>query len=272
MHIPSFRSIPLSISQLNLSAVLRCGQSFRWECRPIQTATLEHEPSASPDALPGCEWRLSLQDRVICLRQTSSTLYYRALFPTALADADEATRHETTLSWLQDYFQLDVDLLKLYAEWSTRDPVFKRVRDRFSGIRILRQDPWENVISFICSQNNHISRISSMVQNLCIHFSPPLLTTPAEGDVLERTYHPFPSPDALRDPSAEGKLRDLGFGYRAKYIQKTAAYLCETYNEPLQWLLDLRRVSTEDARGALLQLSGVGPKVADCILLMSLDK
>lgn len=127
-------------------------------------------------------------------------------------------------------------------------------------------------VSFICSANNHISRITGMVQNLCTHFSPPLLAIPGEDPSSSTTYHAFPSPEALSDVSVEAKLRELGFGYRAKYIQKTAAHLCATHTDPRAWLTSLRELDVIAARAALLELSGVGPKVADCVLLMSLDK
>jgi N-glycosylase/DNA lyase len=110
-----------------------------------------------------------------------------------------------------------------------------------------------------------------MVQNLCTHFSPLLLTIPSDNST-PHPYHPFPPPSALSDPSTEAKLRDLGFGYRAKYIQKTAAMLCETHDEPEKWLASLRKLGLDDAREELLKLHGVGPKVADCIMLMSLDQ
>lgn len=119
-----------------------------------------------------------------------------------------------------------------------------------------------------------------MVQNLCTHFSPSLLSiSPSLGisdspltPSLSVPYHPFPPPSALADPSVETTLRNLGFGYRAKYIQKTAAMLCQNHTDPQKWLIGLRDVSTEEAREELLKLAGVGPKVADCILLMSMDK
>lgn len=111
-----------------------------------------------------------------------------------------------------------------------------------------------------------------MVQSLCTHFSPLLTSIPDESTGETRSYHSFPPPSALADPSVDAILRSLGFGYRAKYIQKTAAYMCESHEDPHAWLLGLRQKDVAEAREALLQLSGVGPKVADCILLMSLDK
>ncbi|KAG9102967.1 8-oxoguanine glycosylase ogg1 [Ceratobasidium sp. 370] len=112
-----------------------------------------------------------------------------------------------------------------------------------------------------------------MVHSLCVHFSPPLCSASELPDPpLGSTWHAFPPPSALASPAVEAKLRNLGFGYRAKYIQKTAAMLCEKHESPAKALLDLRNLSTSEARERLLEFHGVGPKVADCILLMSLDK
>lgn len=138
ISIPTgFRCLPLPLVQLSLSTVLKCGQSFRWTSYPI-----------SPTAPTAYEYRFCLQDRVVCLRQSSDALFYRSVFPDGYLDpAQLDTGEEETLAWLKDYFQLDVDLVKLYDEWSERDPVFRNVRSRFPGIRMLRQDPWENLVS-----------------------------------------------------------------------------------------------------------------------------
>lgn len=217
-----------------------------------------------------------MKDRVVCLRQSSEHLFYRSMFPSpAPSDTALALKDAETLLWLRDYFQLDVDLGKLYHEWAQRDEVFMRLQDRFSGIRILRQDPWENLVSFICSSNNNIGRITKMVQNLCKEYSPLLLSLPnALGEV--ETYHAFPPPSALAAPEVATRLRALGFGYRADFIQKTAKMLVEAHgHDPSasdRWLGGLRTVPTDEARQELLKFMGVGRKVADCVLLMSLDK
>jgi len=144
-----FKRLPLPIAQLSLAAVLKCGQSFRWIAYPL---ALAGEPQKAEGEKPTHEYRFALQDRVICLRQDSESLFYRALFPkdetNACSDSDCVKRDGETLAWLKDYFQLEVDLIKLYTDWAERDVVFREtVKDRFAGIRMLRQDPWENVIS-----------------------------------------------------------------------------------------------------------------------------
>ncbi|KAI0064583.1 DNA glycosylase [Artomyces pyxidatus] len=261
-----FRALPLPLAQLSLAAVLKCGQSFRWSIHPLDAALTAHE------------YRLCLHDRVVCLRQTSDSIFYRAVFPESvlLGPSEEAAREAETLAWLRDYFQLDIDLLCLYKEWAEKDAVFARLRTRFEGLRMLRQDPWENLVSFICSSNNNISRITKMVKSLCSHYSPSLLSLPLPALSSENeSYHPFPPPSLLADPSVPATLRALGFGYRADFIHKTARMLVDAHGAhggPERWLQTLRAMPTADARAELLKLMGVGRKVADCVLLMSLDK
>jgi N-glycosylase/DNA lyase len=122
-----------------------------------------------------------------------------------------------------------------------------------------------------------------MVQSLCNHYSPALLTMPDPSNPSEHyTYHPFPPPSALTAPSVNTTLRSLGFGYRADFIHKTAKMLVESHGssplsadlrEPSEiWLHTLRSEDTAKAREELLKFVGVGRKVADCVLLMSMDK
>lgn len=137
-------------------------------------------------------------------------------------------------------------------------------------------------MGFICSSNNNIVRISQMIHKLCAHYGPLL------GHVDEVAYHDFPPPKALAHEGVETTLRGLGFGYRARYLYQTARMVVE---KPEGWLESLRnpespvlgrkvvegevftaagRTGYREAHGALLELQGVGPKVADCVCLMGL--
>lgn len=229
-----WHKILIDKSQVALPHVLRCGQSFRWR-------------------LINGVWSIGLKNRVLMLKQEDKALYYTSVGPGQPGLSDEEL--------IKDYFNLQVDLVKLYREW-TKD---KRFHGHLAGIRILRQDPWENLCSFICSSNNNIKRISKMVESLCREFGPYIAT------VDGHEYHDFPAPEALAADSVEGKLRDLGFGYRAKYINITAKMICDM-PDGLNYLQSLRDEPYSDAHSALLAFSGVGPKVADCVCLMSLDK
>jgi len=128
-----------------------------------------------------------------------------------------------------------------------------------------------------------------MVKSLCTNYSPSLLSLPPpSGSGEPEAYHSFPPPSALASPEVATELRALGFGYRAGFIQKTAKMLVERNIEPPSskpssafyagqepaevWLAGLRNEQTAVAREELTKLMGVGRKVADCVLLMSLDK
>lgn len=122
-----------------------------------------------------------------------------------------------------------------------------------------------------------------MVHSLCNQFSPALLSLPDPNNPDQLlTYHPFPPPSVLSQPDVSPTLRQLGFGYRAEFIQKTAKFLVDSHGSDTlpddpgeaseRWLRGLRNSGTAEAREELLKLTGVGRKVADCILLMSLDK
>ncbi|KAF8964014.1 N-glycosylase/DNA lyase [Flammula alnicola] len=283
MALAGFKSIPVPLVQLSLAVVLKCGQSFRWSILTPLFPGTENDQEASTRV----EYRLCLKDRVVCLRQSSDLLFYRSVYPDPQPSSAKLLVHEAeTLEWLKDYFQLNINLVSLYKQWAANDKVFAKFQDRFEGIRILRQDPWENLVSFICSSNNNISRITKMVQNLCSHYSPPLLSLEhpfCPSEML--SYHPFPPPSALAGSGVGLHLRSLGFGYRADYIQRTAKMLMDAHgsdkapmppHDPIEaseiWLKGLRKLSTTDAREELLKFVGVGRKVADCILLMSMDK
>ncbi|CUS11010.1 unnamed protein product [Tuber aestivum] len=264
-----WHKLPLALSELCLSSVLRCGQSFRQLPATIQRERKKRKKERKEinrwvdrwkSSNPG-EWTCALKGRILTLRQDDSHLHYRAVFPVTAA----APWKDDTVELIRDYFNLDINLTKLYERWSAADAHFLKKAVRFAGIRMLRQDPWENLVSFICSSNNNISRISQMVvDKLCTNFGPKL------GEADGHTYHDFPSPGALMGDGTEQRLRELGFGYRAKYISTTARIVAQ--ERLAGWLDGLRKVDYKDAHEALLELSGVGPKVADCVCLMSLDK
>ncbi|PYI06073.1 8-oxoguanine DNA glycosylase [Aspergillus sclerotiicarbonarius CBS 121057] len=259
-----WRKLPVSLNELCINTTLRCGQSFRWHNVPDTD-----------------EWRCVLHGRLLSLKQDPTYLYYRTY--RASKPPNRPNDDDTTLSLLSHYFNLTTNLTTLYAEWSSQDPNFRKKASQFTGIRILRQDAWEALVSFICSSNNNIARISQMVEKLCLNYGPFI------ASVNGRAYHGFPPPEALTAQDVEGKLRGLGFGYRAKYIYQTAVMVAKEREEG--WLDSLRnpecpawgveaapggemrpegREGYREAHEKLLELQGVGPKVADCVSLMGL--
>ena len=189
---------------------------------------------------------------------------------------------------------MSLDLGGLYEHWSDVDANFRQKAPTFTGVRILNQDAWEALIAFICSSNNNISRISQMVRRpwlsgpditdmkqvhkLCKHYGPMI------GHIEDEAFHDFPSPEGLTGKDVESHLRELGFGYRAKYIAETARIVAR--EKPADWLETLRNpenpgfatpdvskdkhTTYKEAHEELLSLKGVGPKVADCVCLMGL--
>jgi len=266
----SWRTIPCSITELCLDHTLPSGQSFRWKkngdndwvgvlgCSVYllnQTSTQLRYKVFGKESETKSGGLESLSGR----RSTTKTKAKAAKINGVVSPSPPAD-HDTVL---KDYFQLTVCLHKLYSTWSDVDDNFKAVAQRFPGVRILRQDPVENLLSFICSSNNNISRISGMVENLCVHFGEPIV------EVSGQMYYSVPSVDKLALPGVEDTLRKLGFGYRAGFIVKSCQTILE--NDP-GWLVGLRTRPYQEAREQLMTLPGVGPKVADCVCLMSLDK
>jgi len=255
----AWKSFQCAKSELNLEIVLKCGQSFRW-------SLFRKDPK---------EYIGVLAKKVWILTQNDDTVFFKTIYDgSQKVGSDEVKKEESVL---RDYFQLQVNLGKFYGEWSKVDPVFKDVSVKFSGVRMLRQDPVENTFSFICSANNNIQRISGMVESLCTNYGEPVATilNPSDGSLefgVDKCYYAFPEIEALvdRGPSLEADLRRLGFGYRAAYIYKTAKQLQEKGGRP--YLEGIREMPYPEAKAELLKLTGVGPKVADCILLMSLDQ
>ncbi len=164
-------------------------------------------------------------------------------------------------SMLREYFRLDFDLTGHYKVWS-KDRVFKELSVDYPGLRLLRQDPYETLFAFICSQNNAIPRITKMVMSLKSAYGKKV------GECLGHDVYSFPNIHRLAEESVEADLRTVGFGYRAKYIRNAARYLIENNID----LFDFRNQAYEHVHEQLIEIPGIGPKVADCIALMSLDQ
>ncbi|KAI0125738.1 N-glycosylase/DNA lyase [Xylariales sp. AK1849] len=268
--VSEWRRLPLTLTELCIDTTLRCGQSFRW--RKVDD-----------------EWHMALHGRILSLKQDNTHLHYKATWPpntTSLSTPPASVKGEPSVQTHVDdteelvghYFSLKHNAAALYDQWSRDDPNFRKKAPKFTGIRILSQDAWEALIGFICSSNNNISRISQMVHKLCNHYGPLI------GHIGDEVFHDFPTPEALSGNKVESHLRELGFGYRAKYIAQTARIVSQEKSK--QWLESLTNpenpgwgaskydeiecVGYREAHEQLLSLSGVGPKVADCVCLMGL--
>lgn len=159
------------------------------------------------------------------------------------------------------YFDLDTNYSEYKDKLSKIDDYMKESIKFGNGIRILKQDLWECIISFIISANNNIPRIKKIIERICEKY----------GKQIEfdgKVYYEFPTPEELSKASIED-LRALGTGFRDKRIYNTTKMI-------LNREIDLEKISTlkstEEMRCELLKLDGVGPKVADCILLFGLKR
>ena len=126
------------------------------------------------------------------------------------------------------------------------------------GIRVFNQEPFEALISFIISQNNNIKRISGIIERLCALCGDPV-------EFMGERLYAFPSPEKIAGLSV-GQLEQIGAGYRAPFIKAAAERILDGFD-----LEALRDMSLEEARTELKGFLGIGPKVADCILLFSLQ-
>ena len=160
---------------------------------------------------------------------------------------------------LADYLGLDVDLERVYESFGA-DERIRAATAQYRGMRILRQDPWECLVSFICSSASNIPRISGNIEDLCTTYGRAL----AMGDYAR---HTFPTLHDLAE-AEEQEIRDLRLGYRAAFIVETARAISDGKVD----LMSLREDSYEGALEALIGLPGVGDKVANCAILFSLDK
>ena len=222
--------VSLAGEPLDIESTLFSGQVFRWRKREAWYEGV-------------------ISGEVVCLRGAGEGIEY----VTFNDDGDSMA------SRLMDYFSLDVDLCKVYAVLS-RDEELRGAFERYRGMRALRQDPWETVLSFLCAQNSNVQRITRNVEDMCRAFGNPL----SLGD---RTRHSYPTPEALAE-AGEQALRDLGLGYRARYVASAAEKVATGEMD----LIGLRETPYDDALETLMTLDGVGDKVANCIMLFCMEK
>ena len=165
------------------------------------------------------------------------------------ADCDQ---NEFENIW-RPYFDLDTPYAVIRERIGAEDPYLKAACEAGKGIRILRQDPWETLVSFLISQNRNIPAIKKSIELMC---------AAAGGDGAREDIPPFPGPEAVAALGEEGLLR-CRVGYRAKYITAAARAAMEGAFDPSR----LGRLTMPDCVGDLKTLYGVGEKVARCVAL-----
>lgn len=218
--------LPVS-GPLDLDLTLTCGQAFRWRA----------EEGLWSGVVAGAELRIRLE------RPGTLAVEPRGSDPGGHAIAR--------------YFRLDEDpaVHLAHVEELRALPGFVPLL----GLRLLRQDPWEILVSFICSAAANIRKITTCVEALAATWGEPIPGSSRRS---------FPSPRAL-SLASERDLRRAGLGFRAPYVLATARALAEDHGQPWdRW----RTLPLDEARRELTRLHGVGPKIADCVLLFGLDR
>lgn len=211
------------INNFSLAQTLDCGQAFRWE---EKTDGIWH----------GVAFNKYLE---IEISQNGNVILYN----TSIEDFQNI--------WC-DYFDFNRDYGEIITKISSNE-ILKNAADYGKGIRVLNQEPWETLCSFIISQNNNIKRIKGIISRLCENF----------GENMGN-YYTFPSAEKISSLTLED-LSVLRSGFRAKYILDAAQKVASGEIN----LNNLKNLTVDDARQELMKIKGVGPKVADCALLFS---
>jgi len=212
------------LTPFDLENTLQCGQLFRWE---------KHE-----------DWRYGIVgQQVFKVRQTNNVLGFEG----------------ANINFIRNYFRLDDNLPQIVSEIN-RDSLVKRAIQSFPGLRIVRQNPWECLISYVCATCKNIPAIRNMIFELSRRF----------GDKIAFENHisyAFPEPNILANATLN-ELRICKLGFRAKRVRETARMVASNKVD----FEALKKIDYETAKDELLRLPGVGNKVADCVLLFSLEK
>ena len=215
-------------NSFELKDIFKCGQCFRWD-------------KQKDDSYTGV-----IKQGIINVKKENEDIIF-----TGICDRD-------IKEIIYEYFDLDRDYEQIKEKLAKIDEYLKTSIEYGKGIRILNQDLWETIISFIISANNNIPRIKGIIERLSQKY----------GNEIEwkgKKYYTFPSCEQLKDVTVQD-YRNLGLGFRDIRLYETTQMI-------LNKEVDLEKLrnnpNTQEVRNELLKLSGVGPKVADCILLFS---
>lgn len=205
----------------DLDRTLSCGQAFRWE------------------KVDGW-WQGVAEGRAVRIRQDGYLLVFEG--------ADE--------EFVRDYFQLDQDLPTILSSID-RDPAISAAIRECRGLRLVRQQPWECLVSYLCATNTNIPAVKRRVALMAERYGRAI-------DGPFGTAYTFPESGALAGVS-RSDLWDCKLGYRTDYVRKVAAFA----SEHPDWAERVAALPFEEARQALMRFKGVGPKAADCVLLFA---
>ena len=211
--------------------IFECGQCFRW---------MAEEDGSYTGVAKG---------KVINVSRENDTVYIK-----------NSSLKEFNDIW-KDYFDLNTDYTKIKNILKNMDEHLEKATEFGWGIRILRQDPWEMIISFIISSNNRIPMIQRAIGNLSRQYGTYI------GQYNGVDYYDFPTPEQLNKASIED-IRACSTGFRDKYIKSTTEAVINNNDDVYKY----NSLSTEECRKELMKFNGIGPKVCDCIALFGMQK
>lgn len=218
----------VNVKNFELAHIFECGQCFRWN-------------KTQNESYIGVAF-----NRVIEVQKQGEDVI---IYNTDMKDFN--------LIW-KEYFDLNTDYA-LIKESLKEDPLLNKAIDFGYGIRILNQECFEMIISFITSANNRIPMIKKCIENMSRMWGKPI-------EYNGKTYYGFPEVSKIAQASIS-ELESAGTGFRAKYIKDTAEKIYENNNIDY-----IRRLNDDECHNELMKFNGIGPKVADCIMLFSMQK
>jgi N-glycosylase/DNA lyase len=263
--------ILLPVRDYDLAATLDSGQVFRWQPERGRPARVNLNPqlAGEPPALRS-SWVGVVGKQFVRLTQTHDAICAKTAVPVA------------DWQWLRDFLQTETDLAAVLKTFPEDEPMRAAVA-ACRGLRVLRQEPWECLASFILSSTKQIVQIRQIVSLLCERFGEPLApgalaslpassafsaetrrqdaSAPGDSRVL---VHVFPTPERIAD-LAESDLRACKMGFRAPHLLAAARQIAEGKLD----LETIRSLPLPEARAELMKLRGVGGKIADCVLLFA---
>lgn len=239
-----------NLKDFKLAHILENGQCFRWD------RIEEQNDSAFIGVVSNNVFKISEKEKEILGNDNLEVIKLTDIYV-------ETTMEETAAKkFLEEYFNLSENYEDIKKKYSENYESLKKATEFAYGLRILKQDEFETIISFIISANNNIKRIKKIINNISMKCGKKI---EFEG----KEYFGFPNIEELRKLKEED-FKSLGAGFRAKYLESTVNKI---YSDNLEKYIEkLNNLSNKELEKELLNLKGVGPKVANCIMLFGFNR
>ncbi|MFQ3549130.1 MAG: DNA glycosylase [Armatimonadota bacterium] len=233
MKTSQFEKIELNNQPLDLDLIFTCGQAFRW--------------IKNSDNI----WQGVVGDRLIELKKTDDDILWWRTFP------------QMDIDIVIDYLRLNDDVSSIYNNLAKSDKYLSKLITKYYGLRLLRQYPSETILSFICSTVNSIPKISKAIEGLARVFGKLVC------EVDNSCYYAFPTIERVACADEDDLRQTEKLAFRGRNLKMVATQIMQKDKD---WVESLRDMPYSKAKEELLSITGIGPKIADCVCLFSLDK